>query len=77
MKKRYKYIRFEYMKEGNVEFYRCYNIRHKCHLFDVEYDIKWKEWVTVEHQGGLVMSVSCHKDTAHFLDQLNTPTTAK
>jgi len=51
--------------------WKCINNKTSEVLFIIEYDKKWRQWVALDFDMGLVMSGDCFKDTSDFLNQLN------
>jgi|GEM_PF-2481735 len=70
MKTRYRFIHF--VKVGS-DCWHCLNNKTKAPLLEIEYYKPWKQFVSSHCSPPLttVFSADCHRDIAHFLDQLN------
>lgn len=67
MKTKYKHIHF--VEVGDA--WQCRNACVQNVLCWVTYDKEWKQWVTSYTDQHAVFSISCLRDVADFLDQLN------
>ena len=69
LKTKYKYIEFETTMFDGI--WNCKNRKHGTLLCTVEFDGEWNMYVSVNPEGPVKFSADCHRDIAHFLEQLN------
>ena len=71
MKTEYKHIKFvksNELEEGKPKWF-CVN-KSGIALCDVTYYPKWKKYVD-EREPSVIFDAACHRDMAHFLEQLD------